>query len=124
MIMLENNRHYSEQTGHKLRGLFAKRERIMEREAHLRRNEEWHALSGRENRYPGQFGEPDAAVTFVYRVGDNGFAHTSEQGEALIVPGVNCGEEEETQLRERGAVFPIETAQPAPSIKFERDPHI
>ena len=74
----------------------------------LRKNPEWHALAGREHRYPYQFGG----------VGDNGdgqpeaFAHRNGQGEALIIPGVNCMPEEAAQLAERGAIFPLAVAEP------------
>lgn len=62
---------------------------------------EWQGLKGVEYRYPNQFGE------------------------ALLVPGVNCSIEEAQALIDRGAVFPLETAQPAPSVMvFEREPHI
>jgi len=87
------------------------------------RNEEWHALSGRENRMPNQFGQPDAAVVFVYGLGEGsgGFRHTNHHGEAFIVPGVNCDAEEASQLAARGAVFPLEIAQPVPAASFETE---
>lgn len=74
----------------------------------IRRNPEWVALSGRENRFCGQFGG----------IGDDGdgrkdtYSHTNGNGEAIVVPGVNCLLEDVAQLEERGAVFPLETAQP------------
>lgn len=80
----------------------------------FRVNPEWQALKGRENRFPNQFGG----------IGDNGdgagvsFYHQNENGEALIIPGVNCSEEEAAQLRERNAIFPLEIAEPVKKVKF------
>lgn len=69
----------------------------------IKRVPEWQALKGRENRYPNQFGG----------IGDNGdgtptdipFRHVNGNGEALVVPGVNC-------LPDAAVVFPMETGEP------------
>ena len=54
----------------------------------FRVNEEWQAYKGVEYRYPSQFGE------------------------ALLVEGVNCTQEEADALKERGAIFPIQIGEP------------
>lgn len=54
----------------------------------FRVNEEWRKYSDRSYRYPNQFGE------------------------AVLIPGVNCMEEEAQALAERGAIFPLEIAEP------------
>lgn len=43
---------------------------------------------------------------------DQPFLHRTPTGEALIVPGINCIPDEVAQLAERGAVFPLEVAEP------------
>ena len=63
-------------------------------------NEEWHKFSGKEYRYPNQFGE------------------------ALVVEEVNCTSEEVAQLLDRGVIFPMEIAQPMSATWEFREPHI
>lgn len=65
-------------------------------------NAEWHALAGRENRYPNQFGEANKMML----------------DEASFRP------EEAAQLRERGVVFPLEIAEPEGSVVIGKDLHI
>lgn len=57
-------------------------------------------------------------------IGDNGdgmgdtYTHTTALGEAILMPGVNVTHEETEQLLERGAIFPLEIAQPVPHTHF------
>lgn len=88
-------------------------------EQHLRQNPEWQQYSDRKFRYPNQFGS----------FGDDGdglkeiFCHKDAGGEALVVEGVNCTVEEVAQLKARGAVFPLETAEPE-RRQFFKESHI
>ena len=53
------------------------------------------------------------------------YGYDNGHGEAVLIPGVNCSMEEAQSLIERGAIFPLEIAQPVPAtIVFEREPHI
>lgn len=54
-------------------------------------NPEWHQFSGKQYRYPNQFGE------------------------ALLVEGANCLPEHVDALVMRGEIFPMETAEPMPA---------
>ena len=109
----ENNTHYSQKTGHRERGLFAKRERAIQK-----------ALTDIEMtaKFPEIFGGVVKPSDLIQPELEVDAENPSEERNHVLVYEENVNFYEADQLRRRGVVFPVEVEEPV-HAKFtsERD---
>lgn len=55
---------------------------------------------------------------------DSVYIHKTNQGEAVLIPGVNVFEAEVAELEKRGAVFPLETKFPTKGTLYNQEGEI